>query len=91
MPPDQPAVVGCDAVARWQTTFPRVVDVDNCIDSVGGDGACAYMRGHNRLTVVIDGQTVRLGFKWLAVYEKQADGSWLMAVDMWNTDPRGRS
>lgn len=84
MPPDHPPVEGLDAVARWQTTFPRVTHVDNWIDDMGGSGTCAYMRGHNQISLEVDGQTVRLSLKWLAVYEKQSDGSWLMVADMWN-------
>jgi len=88
MPPDQPVVQGREVVRAWQKTFPPVASLQNWIDSIDGDGTVAYMRGHNAISLLVAGKPTRLSFKWLGVYRKQSDGTWLMVADMWNANPR---
>jgi ketosteroid isomerase-like protein len=33
-----------------------------------------------------DAEAVNMVGKWHAIYERQADGSWLCVSDIWNTD-----
>ena len=57
------------------------VEVDGC-------GDIAYGRALWAQTMRIKGvaEPIREEGKILAIFRKQPDGSWLMAVEMWNSD-----
>lgn len=88
MPPNQPAVHGRDAIRDWYATFPSVTEVELPIVEIDGRGDIAYVRGTYTLTMVIEGapEPVTDTGKNLAIWRREPDGSWLMAVDTFNSD-----
>ncbi len=72
--------------AAWEA-FPAVTGFTVTPQVVAGDGDLAYARGSFTLDLAPpDAQPVSSIGKWHAIYERQADGSWLCVSDIWNTD-----
>ena len=88
MPPHHPAVEGQDALLAWLKTFPKVSKFSLSISDVGGYGDIAYVRGHATMTSHPEGaaEPVDEVMKYVEIRKKQVNGSWLMAVDIFNSD-----
>lgn len=84
MPPNQPAVHGRAAVREWQADFPPVSEFIALNDEIQGVGDLAYVRGRYVLRLAIEGAPVDSG-KYLEIRRRQADGSWPIAVDIFNS------
>ncbi len=87
MPPNEPAREGRAAIQEWLTPF-TVTDFNvTPVQTEGRDGL-AYTRGVYSLTVTIEGtpEPITDTGKYVAIWQKQPDGSWLIAVDIWNSD-----
>ena len=55
--------------------------------TVAGSGDLAYSTGTYQMSVPDDsGKSITDHGKYVAVWKKQADGNWKVAVDIWNTD-----
>ena len=92
LPPDQPAVVGKDAIRAWIrqassipgfsiTWEPELATVSNGAD-VG------YLVERNRMTFRdVSGELKTQYGKAVTVWRKQADGGWKCVIDTWNTSP----
>ena len=92
MPPDSPPVEGKPAIrefisglaslpAIWVTHF----DLDSIVVSESGD--LAYVSFHYELRIRVGALTAgsRTEFgKAISIFEKEADGSWKLAVGMWS-------
>ncbi|MEX0692135.1 MAG: nuclear transport factor 2 family protein [Gemmatimonadales bacterium] len=85
MPPNMPAATGRAAIVEFNRTFPPVSSVELTIDDVSGYGDLAYVRGTYRVTIAVEGSPVDTG-KYIEIRRRQADGTWLMAVDMFNSN-----
>jgi uncharacterized protein (TIGR02246 family) len=88
MPPHHPAVHGRAALKTWLAAFPTVTLIDVRTDRIDGRGDLAYVRGSYTMSVTPgDGQqTISDAGKFLEIRQKQADGSWLLVTDMFNSD-----
>ena len=88
MPPNQPAVQGRAGIREWYADFPTVTEVELPIVEIDGRGDLAYARGTYTLTMVIEGvpEPVTDTGKNLAIWRRQSDGSWLIAIDTFNSD-----
>lgn len=88
MPPNQPAVEGRTAIRTWFESFPPMSDFNLTSVDVDGRGDLAYERGTYAMTIAAAGRTPAMADhgKYVVVWRKQADGSWLIAVDMFNSD-----
>ena len=88
MPPNQPTVVGRDAVRDWMASFPRVTRAEFKIDEVEGIGKLAFVRGRYSMTLEPEGAPgpVDDEGKYIEIRERQPDGSWLLARDIFNSD-----
>ena len=54
---------------------------------VGYDGNPAYERGATNMTIEPEGgQAMIAKGKYLVVMKRQSDGSWKVAIDIWNSD-----
>ena len=82
-PPDQPAITGHDACRAFLEEFPTPSTFTAEFDDVDGQGNLAFSRG-NAAATFEDGTATT--FKWLAIHRRQADGSWKMTRDTWNTN-----
>jgi steroid delta-isomerase-like uncharacterized protein len=91
MPPNEPAVAGREAVRSWMQSsldqfimkgfsFPRV-EVE-----VAGDWAFARVTLTMTPTPKAGGEPIDYTGKAVAIYKRQADGSWRACCDIWNSD-----
>jgi uncharacterized protein (TIGR02246 family) len=88
MPPNQPAVQGRAAIRSWLEAFPAMSEFSLTIVEIDGRGDLAYVRGTYTLTLAASGKTPAMPDhgKYVEVRRKQADGSWLLAIDIFNSD-----
>jgi ketosteroid isomerase-like protein len=87
MPPNEPMYQGKDAIMAQVEALPAVANLTLTTQLIDGQGNLAYARGSYTLDVgPADGELVSVVGKWHAIYERQADGSWLCISDIWNTD-----
>lgn len=88
MPPNQPAVEGRAAIRAWLTAFPPMSAFDLTVVEIKGRGDLAYERGTYALTIAASGKTAAISDhgKYLVVRRRQADGSWPVTADIFNSD-----
>jgi ketosteroid isomerase-like protein len=88
MPPNQPAVEGRAAIRAWLAAFPPMSAFSLTSIEIDGQGDLAYERGTYAFTIAAAGKAPAMEDhgKYLAVRRRQADGSWLMTLDMFNSD-----
>ncbi len=88
MPPGQPAVSGRDAIKAWGAAFPAIIEWTPKRVEVDGRGDLAYVRATFSMTVAVEGEAepVSEQGKYLEIWRKQPDGSWRIAVDIYNSD-----
>jgi uncharacterized protein (TIGR02246 family) len=88
--PNQPLVAGKDAAQKaWAAMLVPGTQITWAPSKVevAASGDMAYDQGtYSMSTPGSDGKTVSDKGKYLVVAKKQADGSWKVAEDMWNSD-----
>jgi ketosteroid isomerase-like protein len=88
MPPNAEIVESRPDIQAFFEAFPAITTFTSTVEDVGGSGDFAWARGTYSLLMTIEGAdtpTPDRG-KWMVVYERQADGSWLAASEIWNSD-----
>jgi len=87
LPPNQKAVIGRAAMQTWLTALPPLAAFALKPDTIVGSGDLVYLQGHFALTFAPPGAPpiVDSG-KYVEVHQRQADGTWLSVVDMFNSD-----
>ena len=86
MPPGQETVIGRSAILDLFSPL-TISDFQLVTAEIDGRGDLAFARGTYVWTVRVgDGEPVPDGGKWLTVWRKQADGTWLLSQDIWNSD-----
>jgi ketosteroid isomerase-like protein len=88
MPPHHPAVHGRPALRIWIASFPRVSRMSFTIDEAEGRADLAYVRGSYSMTLHPEGAPgpVDDAGKYIEIRKRQADGSWPIATDIFNSD-----
>lgn len=87
MPPDEPMYQGYAAIQEALDALPPITGFTVTPQVVAGDGDLAWARGAYTLDLAPpDADPVSMVGKWQAIYERQADGSWVCVSDIWNTD-----
>lgn len=87
MPPHMVARQGRAAIQQAYEGMPLMTTFTMASSQVEGFGDLAYDRGTWTATMEMEGmEPYQDAGKYLVVCEKQADGSWLMKVAMWNSD-----
>ena len=90
MNPNQPALVGKDAIsASLQKFFDQYTSEDhNVAEDVRVSGDLAVARGtwEEKSSLKAGGHSVQDKGKWIAAYQRQPDGSWKIFWDIYNTD-----
>jgi ketosteroid isomerase-like protein len=83
MPPNSPSVEGVSSVqALYQEYEPMQFEVTR--EAIEGRGDLAYERARYIITPATgDGAPIR--GKYVNIWKRQGDGSWLLAVNVWNT------
>jgi ketosteroid isomerase-like protein len=85
MPTGEGSITGRSQIQEWMKAFPPLDFFQFEIDDIDGDGDMAYVRGRYHMVFAGDEPVDQRG-KYLEVRKKQADGSWLMRVDIFNPD-----
>jgi len=88
MPPNGPAVEGRAAIEAWFKAFPPMSDITVTPGEIDGRADVAYDRGTYSLALAspAKGQPASDKGKYVVISRKQADGSWLIAIDIFNSD-----
>ncbi len=90
MPPFQPPIVGREAIAaHYRGIFERfAVRVETRVEEAKVVGDLAYIRGAftDLLTPRSGGKAASNQGKYLVILERQGDGSWRFARDIFNHD-----
>lgn len=88
MPPHHAAVQGRAALRTFLGSFPRISGFSATVHEIDGRADLAYVRGSFSMTVRPDGAPgpITDKGKFLEIRRRQADGSWLLAVDIFNSD-----
>ena len=88
MPPNSPALEGREAIIQnWMAGPTPTKFVLDVLDIDGADDV-AYVRGTYSITMSVAGvpEPVRDEGKYLSIFKKQPDATWLFSVDTWNSD-----
>ena len=88
MPPHHPAVESRAAIQAWLGHFPRVSRLTLTNHDVQGRADLAYVRGSYEMTLHPEGAPgpIEDTGKFVEIRKRQPDGSWLIAVDTFNSD-----
>ncbi len=90
MPPNAPAIIGKESIrSLMQTNLEQnTYQLDNPPEEVQVSGDLAFARGTYTVTVTpkAGGESIQREGKYLVIFQKQADGSWKIARDIWNSD-----
>ena len=88
MPPNESAIHGRDAIQAWNEGQPAPIEANLTIVEIDGRGDLAYVRGTYTQTyepIGEPGQIQDTG-KYIEIRRKQQDGSWLISIDIFNSD-----
>jgi uncharacterized protein (TIGR02246 family) len=90
MPPNAPANVGRAMIRAWIIAFLDLFRVEFALEvaEVRVAGDWAFERGAYRigLSPKAGGEAIQDVGKYITIYQKQADGAWLTARDIWNSN-----
>jgi uncharacterized protein (TIGR02246 family) len=88
MPPNQPIVQGREAILTWLEAYPTLTEFNLTIMEIDGCGDLAFIVGTVSMTIAPEGapEPIQDTGKFIEIRRKQEDGSWLIAVDMFNSD-----
>lgn len=90
MQPNQPALVGREAIHDFWADMPPIKELRFADDSIIGEGDLAYVHGRYWLVFDLPGAPSDEG-KYLDVRKRQPDGGWLYVAEMANSSlPQGR-
>lgn len=90
MPPNEPQVVGIEAARAWSEAFMNTMTIesmeyDPTEITVSGDWAIEHYTGRMTVKMSDAEEPMTESVKGLHVYRKGADGTWKMAMDVWNS------
>ena len=87
MPSNGPAVQGKAAIQAWMEAFPPFSDFQEQNSEIEGQTDLAYDRGTYSMTLAPPGAApIMERGKFLTIWHKQADGTWKVVRDMFNSD-----
>jgi ketosteroid isomerase-like protein len=87
MIPSCPTIRGRDAILEeFQARPYRITEYDQRVEEIEGYGDLAVVRGIFSWTIDRNGEFLSGTGKYIAIYRKQEDGSWLISHDIFNQD-----
>jgi ketosteroid isomerase-like protein len=87
LPPDGPSVQGHEALLALMMAFPPFFDHQQESQELDGAGDLLYSRDTISVTFASPGAPPsKYCGKTLTIWRRQADGSWKMYREMWNSD-----
>ena len=88
MPNNEPMIVGKDGIrSRAEENFANnTFKLTGTVEDIKVSGDWAYVRGNNTIVITPKegGEAVTDEGKWIAVYQRQSDGSWKIYSEIWN-------
>ena len=86
-PPNAPALKGHEAIIAMFKSFPPITDFKVEFLEVNGAGKIAYVYGTYSMVLTVPGGKPEADKgKYVEVWKRQADGSWKVAIDTFNSD-----
>lgn len=88
LPPNSGALRGTQAIMDWNDSFPTVTAFDFTVERLMGGGDVAVGHGSFTLSAAVadTAPAVEDRGKFMTAFRKQADGSWKIVADIWNSD-----
>jgi len=90
MPENEPAHQGREAIKAWLSAFDdfQFTDLRQTVEEIAGRDDLAYVRGAFSATVEVEGEPEPIESigKFIEIRRKQPDGTWLIAVNIVNSD-----
>ena len=87
MAPNAPAIRGHKALTAFWEAFPPVSDFRQESLEMEGSGDLVFSRDKASVTVTLPGGVViKDTFKVITIWRKQADGTWKVYREIWNSD-----
>ena len=88
LPPNAPAVQGRAEMQKFFEQFPKITEFKEDVPEFDGYGDLAYARGTYEMAMMPLGAKAPVmdKGKTLAIWRRQADGSWLVTRVSWNSD-----
>jgi ketosteroid isomerase-like protein len=87
MPDGSKAMQGHDALAAWFRQMPPGLTLETSIQEISGHGGIALERGSYAVgTQAQAGTSGRDTGNYIAVWQRQSDGSWKTTRAIWNVD-----
>jgi len=87
LPPNAPVVTGRAAIASFLKTLPPITDFQFDLVHMEGTADMAWVQGTYSMTLTPEGSSpMNDTGKYLEIWKKQADGSWKVARDIFNSD-----
>ncbi|KPK82020.1 MAG: hypothetical protein AMS25_03810 [Gemmatimonas sp. SM23_52] len=88
MPPNESVIEGQAAIQTYyEADAVTVTEYSESILEIDGRDGLAYIRGTSSMAGIDEaGQPVTESGKYLVILRKQADGSWLITHEIWNSD-----
>jgi uncharacterized protein (TIGR02246 family) len=89
IPPNEPIVRGKKAIAEWyQGEFKKAPPIENptvVLEEIVISGDMAVIRGIFTLKFKNNGGTRVENLRFISIWHRQKNGSWLFYCDIWNT------
>ncbi len=88
MPHNGPTLHGHEAIKTFMAGYPPISDVSLTIEEIDGSDKLAFVRGTYTMTIEPEDvpEPLQDRGKYVEIRRKQADGAWLIAVHMLNSD-----
>lgn len=90
LPPGAPMVRGNvnirEFIAGLEASPEFSVNWSPTAATVSADGDMGYTVGAYQMTMAPEGEPIEIDGKYLTVWKKQADGSWMVTADMFNAN-----
>lgn len=87
MPPDMPLMQGLAAAEEYLASFTGI-ELKVSGQEIEGRGDLAYERANYVATAALEGLPEPISYpgKYVNIWRKQADGTWLISICIWNGD-----